>query len=268
MALTDPYNRSLNYLRISVTDRCNLRCTYCMPEEGIRLLSHKDIMTFEEIEAFTRSAVAMGINKVRITGGEPLVRKGIVGLIEKLATIPGIDDLSMSTNGQLLSGMAHDLAKAGLQRINISLDTCDPDKYNEITRGGDIRHVIQGIVAAQKAGLSPIKINCVVKKNAQEADAIGVKDFAERMNLQVRFIHLMNLHKGTFSVVEGGSGGDCSTCNRLRLTADGWLMPCLFNDIRYNVREMGYEQALMQATANKPCAGHGNTSGEFYNIGG
>lgn len=146
----DRFNRSINYLRLSVTDRCNLRCRYCMPEEGIRLLKHEDILTFDEIVEFTQIAVDNGITKVRITGGEPLVRKGIVSLVEMIADVRSIDDLSMTTNGILLAQFADDLFKAGLQRINISLDTVDPEKYSFITRTGNLSDVFRGIDAAKK----------------------------------------------------------------------------------------------------------------------
>ncbi len=132
----DRFNRTINYLRISVTDRCNLRCRYCMPEEGIKLLRHEDILSFDEITGFTEVAVKHGVNKVRITGGEPLVRKGIVTLVKMIADIEGINDLSMTTNGVLLKDFAADLKTAGLHRVNISLDTTDPERFAYITRGG------------------------------------------------------------------------------------------------------------------------------------
>ncbi len=266
--MLDSFNRNINYLRISVTDRCNLRCLYCMPEEGVKLLSHQDILSFEEITEITRIAVESGITKVRITGGEPLVRKGIVSLIEQIAQIPGIEDLSLTTNAINLEEHAAALAKAGMQRINISLDTCDPDKYAEITRGGDIRKVVRGIVAAQRVGLHPIKINCVIDKSSDEPDALGVKDFCERAGLEVRFIHRMHLGNGDFSVVEGGSGGDCVQCNRLRLTANGKIKPCLFNDIEYDVRVLGAKEAIRQAIAGKPECGTYSNNHLFHNIGG
>ena len=137
----DRFNRSIDYLRISVTDRCNLRCTYCMPEEGIQLIDHSDILSFEEIVEFTRGAVKNGITKIRLTGGEPLVRKGIVELVAMLASIEGLEVLSMTTNGILLSQFAMVLKEKGLHRLNISLDTLDADKFREITRGGDIEKV-------------------------------------------------------------------------------------------------------------------------------
>lgn len=264
----DRFSRKINYLRVSVTDRCNLRCGYCMPAGGVTLLRHDDILSYEEILEIVRVAVHKGIEKVRITGGEPLVRKGIRSLIQELSQIKGIADLSLTTNGQLLEEYAKTLAEAGLHRINISLDTCDPDKYRELTRGGDIRNVIKGIAASKKSGIHPIKLNCVVEKNSDEPDAIGVKSFAEKMGLEVRFIRRMNLHDGQFSVVEGGSGGDCSHCNRLRLTADGKIKPCLFSNLEFDVRKMGAENAIQQALEQKPECGNVNHNNMFYNIGG
>ncbi len=266
--MLDSYKRDINYLRVSVTDRCNLRCTYCMPAEGVSLMRHEDILSFEEIIDIVKIAVSKGISKVRITGGEPLVRRGIISLIEQISVIPGIIDLSMTTNGIFLEEYAEQLAKAGIQRINISLDTVDPEKYAEITRGGDIKKVIRGIVAAKNAGLNPIKINCVVINSSQEPDALGVKDFCEKNGLQVRFIQLMDLEKGHFSVVDGGTGGDCKVCNRLRLTANGKIKPCLFNDIEFDVRMLGAEKAITEAIKSKPECGTFNKNGRFSNIGG
>jgi len=189
-----------------------------MPEEGVKLISHNEILTYDEITAFTRVAVTAGINKVRITGGEPLVRKGITSLIEMIAAIEGITDLSMTTNGILLSEYAEGLAAAGLMRVNISLDTVDPDKYSYVTRGGDLNAVLRGIDSAQRAGLRPVKINCVIKSTPDAEDARAVAEFCMREGLEVRFIRQMDLASGTFSVVHGGSGGHCAKCNRLRLT--------------------------------------------------
>lgn len=264
----DRFNRKINYLRISVTDRCNLRCVYCMPEEGVKLLDHKDILTFDEIVKVTQTAVRKGVDKVRLTGGEPLVRKDIVKLVRMLGEIDGIKDYGMTTNGILLDRFAKELAKAGLQRVNISLDTLDPQKYKQITRGGDIQKVFDGIKAAREAGLEPIKINCVIKNSSQEPDAVEVAEFCRENNLKIRFIKEMDLETGSFSVVQGGSGGDCAHCNRLRLTSDGKIKPCLFSDLGYSVRELGAEKAIDLALQNKPKSGHSNHSGKFYNIGG
>lgn len=263
----DRYNRAINYLRISVTDRCNLRCTYCMPEDGIRLLDHSDILSFEEIADFTRMAVANGITKVRLTGGEPLVRKNIVELVAMLAAIDGLEDLSMTTNGVLLSKYAADLKKAGLNRINISLDTVNPDYFCQITRNGDLEKVLEGIEAARNVGLEPIKINCVLLGQPDE-ETKKLKEFCEEHGLSLRFIHQMNLKTGEFSTVEGGEGGNCKKCNRVRLLANGDIKPCLFSDLVYNIRKLGHQEALKLTLGNKPRNGTYNQSGEFYNIGG
>ena len=264
----DRFNRKINYLRVSVTDRCNLRCVYCMPAEGVKLMHHNDILRFDEIIDTIKFAVSRGVDKVRITGGEPLVKRGIVDLVGMIAKIEGIKDFGMTTNGILLDKYAQDLADAGLHRVNISLDTVKPDKYHQITRLGDINQVFKGIEAAKNAGLTPIKINCVVKKSSDEPDAKGVTQFCKDNNLQIRYINEMNLETGSFSVVDGGTGGNCSICNRLRLTANGDIMPCLFSDLRFNVRELGIEKAFELALSRKPKSGHVAKKSQFYSVGG
>ena len=266
--MLDHYKRNIHYLRISVTDRCNLRCRYCMPEEGVKLIDHKQILSFEEIKDIVKAAARLGVNKVRITGGEPLVRKGVVDLVRMIAVIPGISDLSMTSNGILLTEFASSLKEAGLQRVNVSLDAVDPDRYGFLTRGGDLTKALKGIEAAKAAGLSPVKINCVVQESSEEPDAVAVAAYCKQNGLQVRFIKQMALKKGKFAVVEGGTGGDCANCNRLRLTANGIIKPCLFNNNGFDVRVLGVEGALRQAVLNKPESGTINTSGSFYNIGG
>jgi GTP 3',8-cyclase len=264
----DRFSRKINYLRVSVTDRCNLRCVYCMPECGVNLMKHSDILTFEEIYEIVGVAVKLGIDKVRITGGEPLVRRGIVDLVRMINEIPGIKDLAMTTNGTLLDQFAIPLVKAGLKRVNISLDTMNPDHFKKITRVGDIQDVFNGIKSAVKAGLNPVKINCVIKQSQQEKDAREVKAFCDENNLEVRFIKEMNLESGMFSNVIGGDGGNCKSCNRLRLTANGKIKPCLFSDIEYDVRELGIEQAIHRAVGIKPASGTENSVNTFSNIGG
>jgi cyclic pyranopterin phosphate synthase len=239
-----------------------------MPEDGVKPLRHQDILTLEEIFEFSKIAVANGINKIRLTGGEPLVRKNIVHLVKLLSGIKGLDDLSLTTNGILLEEYAGPLAEAGLKRVNISLDTLDPDKFRKITRGGDITKVLTGITAAKEAGLIPIKINCVVDKSSSEPDAALVKEFCKNQNLQVRFIHQMNLETGEYAIVEGGTGGDCTSCNKLRLSSDGILRPCLFNDLSFNVRELGFEKAFVAAIKSKPQCGTNSLKNSFYTIGG
>ena len=239
-----------------------------MPEEGIKLIDHSEILSFEEITEFARCAAETGINKVRITGGEPLVRRGVVNLVRMLSEIEGIKDLSMTTNAILLKKYAAGLKEAGLMRVNISLDTIDPEKYNQITRGGNINDVFNGIEAAAKAGLSPIKVNCVIKKSIDEPEAMAVKKYCDEMGLTARFICEMDIEKGEFGIVHGGSGGDCANCNRLRLTSNGFLKPCLFSDISVNIRNTDYREAVKIALAQKPECGISSNSNKFYNVGG
>jgi cyclic pyranopterin phosphate synthase len=239
-----------------------------MPAEGVHLLDHKEILSFEEIVEVVREAVSMGVTKVRITGGEPLVRKGVIFLVEEIATMPGIQDFGLTTNGILLPNFASDLAKAGLHRINISLDTLDPEKFRVITRGGDLSKVLEGIEAAKNAGLSPVKINCVVRQSSDEPDARAVREYCREHGLEARFIHEMSLADGRFTIVENGHGGDCKHCNRLRLTANGMIRPCLFSNDGYSVRELGIRKALEMAVGMKPEKGTVNLSGGFHNIGG
>lgn len=266
--MLDSFNRNINYLRISVTDRCNLRCTYCMPEDGFQLQKHEDILTYEEIIEVVDIAVDLGIKKVRITGGEPLIRKGIVDFIRMISKNKKLEEVTMTTNGILLADFAKELVEAGLSRINISLDTIDCDKFNYITRGGDLNKVIEGIEAIQKAGISQIKVNCVIENSSEEPDAKAVKAFCDSKGIQARFIHQMKLEKGQFSIVEGGNGGDCKNCNRLRLTANGKIKPCLFSDLEYDVRLLGAKVAILSAINSKPAFGTVNNKGNFYNIGG
>lgn len=231
-------------------------------------MNHKDILTFEEITEVVRIGVSEGIEKFRITGGEPLVRKDIVTLISMIAAVNGVNDLSMTTNGILLEEFAQPLKDAGLQRVNISLDTINAAKFSEITRGGELNRVLRGIQAAKDADLEPVKINCVVFNSSNEVDATEVKEFCRMNDLQVRFIHQMDLENGEFSVVEGGNGGNCLHCNRLRLTANGMVKPCLFDEQEFSVREMGAQKALLSALNSKPLNGCFNSKGSFYNIGG
>ncbi len=264
----DRYNRKIDYLRISVTDKCNLRCYYCMPEEGIRLLNHRDILSYEEIAGFARYAVSQGIRKIRLTGGEPLVRRQITTLVRMLASIKDLEDLAMTTNGMLLEDYADALSKAGLQRVNVSLDSLKPEKYRNITRGGQVDKVRRGIVAAERAGLTPIKINAVMHRYFDDHDRKELLEFGKQNGFQVRFIREMNLVRGTFSVVEGGTGGDCAHCNRLRLTPDGQMKPCLFSNQAFDVRALGPAEGLRRALANKPLSGSVNTACSFNRMGG
>lgn len=277
----DRFRRTIDYMRISVTDRCNLRCIYCMPDTGTVPIPHSETLRYEEIERIVKAGVGMGLRKIRITGGEPLVRKNITHLIKLLNAIEGIEDLSLTTNGIFLAEYAEELAEAGLRRVNISLDSLKPDRYREITRGGDIERVFKGIEAVQKAGLVPVKINMVPIRNIND-DEVG--DFALmtlRDPLQVRFIEFMpfsgcgawsaekvvpaeEIQKGIeklgvlrpaktkksgparYFAFEGAAGvvgfitplsnHFCAECNRLRLTADGKLRPCLFSETEIDLK--------------------------------
>jgi len=264
----DRFNRNITYLRISVTDRCNLRCRYCMPEEGVPLKNHGEMLSFEEITDVVTTGVKLGINKIRLTGGEPLVRKDVAELIRMIKAVDGIQDIGLTTNGILLPKFAEDLWQAGLRRINISLDTLNKDKYREITRTGNLEDLLTGIEIAKKRGFDPIKINFVRIPGVNESDEQEVRQFCSAHDLKIRFIRQMDLATGAFSPVEGGIGGNCSICNRLRLTADGKIIPCLFSDVGYSTREHGIEEAFSKALQSKPESGKISVGHNFYNIGG
>lgn len=189
--MLDAYQREINYLRVSVTDRCNLRCYYCMPEEGVKLVSRREILRNEEITKLIEAASQVGIEKIRLTGGEPLVRKGLVGLVESIERISGINDIALTTNGVLLPDMAKELKAAGLKRVNISLDTLNPDTYSFITRFGDINQAWMGIKAALEIGFDPVKINCVVIKGVNCHEVAEIAALTLKYPLHVRFIELM-----------------------------------------------------------------------------
>ena len=291
MELKDKFERVIDYLRISITDRCNLRCIYCMPKDGVKPFEHRDILTYEEIIRVAGIAATLGVRKIRITGGEPLTRKNISFLIASLRALNGIEDISLTTNGILLAKYARELADAGLTRVNISLDTLRPDRYREITRGGDIGPVLKGIDAAEEAGLLPLKINMVPIRHLNDDE---IADFA-RMTLKtprhVRFIEFMpigsrdlwsderyistdelkrtveklgplvpvRLRKngparyfrfdgapGVIGFISALTHHFCGDCNRLRLTSDGRLRPCLFSET-----EIDLKPALRQQSSDK-----------------
>lgn len=189
--LEDRFRRRINYLRVSVTDRCNLRCTYCMPEEGVVPLGHEAILSYEEILRVARIALGLGIEKIRITGGEPLVRRGILAFIEKMAALPGLQDLSLTTNGLLLASMAQQLRQAGLRRVNVSLDTLRPEVFRRITRFDGLERVLDGLRAAQGAALSPIKVNVVAMRGVNDEEVVDFAAFAQETGYEVRFIEFM-----------------------------------------------------------------------------
>ena len=194
--MRDSHGRNINYLRISVTDRCNLRCRYCMPEHGIISKSHEDILRFEEILKIVKIAETLGINKVRYTGGEPLVMKDIDKLIYETSKLPGIDDIAITTNGILLSDMASDLKKAGLKRVNISLDTLNAEKFKSITRIGNLENVLKSIEKCLTLGLKPVKINTVLMRGFNDTEFEDFLNLTRELPIEVRFIELMPIGEG------------------------------------------------------------------------
>ncbi len=193
--LVDSFGRVHNNLRISVTDRCNIRCTYCMPE-SVQFLPRTDLLTFEEIERVIRVAASLGVDKIRLTGGEPLVRRDLPRLVAMVAAVPGIVDVGLTTNGILLGPMARSLKDAGLARINVSLDTLEPERFRELTRRDGLDRVIEGILAAKDAGFDPVKLNALAIKGVTEAEVVPLGLFARRHGLELRFIEYMPLDAG------------------------------------------------------------------------
>lgn len=195
MQLTDSLGRNINYLRLSVTDRCNMRCFYCMPKEGVVKKQHDAVLSYEELLLIAETSVEIGIEKIRITGGEPLVRSGIVGFLARLTAIPGLRHLALTTNGMLLPEMAADLYHAGVQRLNISLDSLNPATFSEITRGGDLKKVLAGLDAAEQAGFPPPKINCVIMRGVNDGEILSFAEMTRKRGCAVRFIEYMPVVK-------------------------------------------------------------------------
>lgn len=282
--LTDRFGRVHDYLRISVTDRCNLRCLYCMPEEGMEFTESENLLSYDQIVEVVEAGAELGISKLRITGGEPLIRPGLDGLIKRLSAIPGIRDIALTTNGVFLAKQAEALRAAGLNRVNISLDTLDPARFRFIARSGDLKRVMEGIEAAAAVGFDPIKLNCVLLKEVNEDEIASFLKLAYEQPLHVRFIEYMpighadenwkkhylplsrvlevaeqegydinrgpNVHgngpsddwqmaggRGSFGLIHPISDHFCSNCNRLRLTADGSIKPCLYWVDELNVKD-------------------------------
>ncbi|WP_442603269.1 GTP 3',8-cyclase MoaA [Paenibacillus sp. KN14-4R] len=292
--LVDSFNRIHDYLRISVTDRCNLRCVYCMPEEGMEFEPSEKLLTFDEITEVVRVLANHGVRKLRLTGGEPLVRKNVEQLVAMLANIPGIEDIALTTNAIYFAAKADQLKQAGLTRINISLDSLQAERFAMITRGGNIEKVLQSIEAAYRVGLYPIKINVVLMKGINDDEIMDFLRLTLDRDIQVRFIEYMPIGhddqgwknkyvplstvletcegqgymfeesaevygngpsqnyrikgaQGSFGLIHPVSNHFCQTCNRLRLTADGNIKPCLYWSDEFNVRpHLGNEEDLMK----------------------
>ena len=299
--MIDRLGRNITYLRISVTDKCNLRCRYCMPEEGVSKRDHADMLTEDEFITAVEAAAALGITKVRITGGEPLVRKNIVSICRRAAAVEGIKEVCLTTNGILLPELAVPLKKAGVKRINLSLDTLDPEKYAYITRIGKLEDFIAGLNAALAAGFEKIKINAVLIGGFNNDEIIQLAELTRQYPLDMRFIEMMPMYdsgdfnekafvpysrvletlpeaeavphdggvaklyrlpgaKGNIGLISPLNAHFCGACNRLRLTADGKLKPCLHAADEYNIKGMdfdGVKAVMEQAIWNKP-AWHGD----------
>lgn len=266
--MRDRYNREISYLRISVTDRCNLRCRYCMPEEGVPLREHREMLSFEQIAAIVRAGVGLGIRKVRLTGGEPLVRRGIVNLVRGLAQIKGLEQLGMTTNGILLPRYADRLREAGLQSVNISIDTLDPVRYRELTRGGKVERAIAGVDAAREAGFHPVKINTVVNESSSQEELLALAEFCAQRGILLQRIREYTLTAAKQDDVSYERPPRCAECNRLRLTADGTLKPCLHSDQEIPVDLSDPERSLREAVAGKPARGAACSNRAMIAIGG
>lgn len=301
--MKDTTGREITYLRISLTDLCNLRCVYCMPPEGVKKQRHCQILSLEEVGEIASEAVSMGIKKIRLTGGEPLVRRGMLSLCRNLRQIQGLHELALTTNGLLLPEMAADLKAAGVDRVNISLDTLDPEKYRRITRTGTLDAALAGIQAAKDAGLTPLKLNCVLIGGFNDDEIPALAALTEREPVEVRFIELMPIGgaaafgedaylpcqtvlerlpqlepagsdggvaerfrlpgaAGTVGLIRPLSRCFCARCDRIRLTADGFLKPCLHSREEIPLRGLhgaDLRRQLEKAILHKP-ARHGELS--------
>jgi GTP 3',8-cyclase len=280
--LVDAYQRPIRDLRISVTDRCNFRCSYCMPLDEYEWIDKKEILTFEEITRLARLFIRSGVKKIRLTGGEPLVRQGLPILIRELSALGGLEDLCLTTNGALLAEKMESLKEAGLRRVNISIDTLDAEKFKRMTKRGDLNKVLEGIFAAKKAGIAPIKLNAVIERGVNDDDILPLVEFSRSNGFAMRFIEYMDVGNSNNwtsaklvskkEIIErigaryplkelgrdGGSApsvdyefedgqGDigviasvtepfCSSCTRIRLTADGKIVTCLFAQVGHDVK--------------------------------
>lgn len=268
--MLDRFGREITYLRVSVIDRCNLACTYCRGHADFVPRRHEDILRYEEIRDVVCEAAALGIWKVRLTGGEPLVRRDIETLVGYVAAIPGIRETAMTTNGVLLASKACILKDCGLDRINISLDTLDPRRYTELTGGGDIRAVLKGIAAAAEAGFTDTKINMVVMPDTVPDEIERLRAFCRDNGLQLQLISRFALHEQKAD--EPGEGCDrpppCADCNKIRMLADGTLKPCLFTDCEIAFNRHDIRGSLIRAIEAKPACGETCRTRAMHQIGG
>ena len=252
--MLDSFGRNIRYLRISVTDRCNLRCVYCMPPEGVPSMPHERILSYERMAEVAAAAARLGFDKVRLTGGEPLVRRGIGTLVSLVAAIPGIAELAMTTNGTLLAPVAADLAARGLKSVNVSIDSVDARRFAELTRGGSLRDAQAGALAARDAGLR-VKLNAVaIEGRASDLEAVAAWAAAQGMGFQSIARYRLDEEKRDGGVYDRPP--PCSRCDRIRLLADGTLKPCLHCAEGFPVDFGDAEGSLRQAVLAKPAIGH------------
>jgi len=265
--MLDRYNRKINYLRISVTDRCNLRCTYCMPPEGVALKKKKENLSIDEFVEIVKEAVPLGFTKIRLTGGEPLLKAGIVELVQKIKALSGVDHLGMTTNGVLLSKYAKPLKAAGLDSVNVSLDTLDPQLYHSITGGGNIEKVLEGINSAIEERFT-VKINTVVQDSTTEENILEMKTFCKNKGISLQLINHYSLKKKKLDNYCFDRPPPCEKCNRIRLMADGNLKPCLHSNIEIPVELKNIKSSLVEAVLRKPRRGGICTNRSMIEIGG
>ena len=302
--MTDRFGRNISYLRISVTELCNLRCRYCMPEEGVCKKRHEEMLREDEMIQAVEVAASLGITKLRITGGEPLVKKNIVSICRRAAAVEGIQEVCLTTNGILLPELAEPLKEAGVKRLNISLDTLDAEKYAYITRMGSLSQAAEGIRAAMDAGFEKVKLNTVLIGGFNEEEIVPLAELTRRYPIDLRFIEMMPMVEGGFGPeaflpntrvlevlpqleeqpADGGvaklyrlpgalgrvglispvNAHFCAACNRIRLTADGKLKPCLHSAEEYSIKGLDWEgmrSVMEQAIYNKP-AWHGELNAQ------
>ena len=268
--MLDRFSRTIEYMRISVTDRCNLRCKYCMPPEGVPLEFHKGILTYEQIVQVVTVAAELGVTKVRLTGGEPLVRRDIEDLVAMLSPIPGVDELCMTTNGTRLPELAQKLKESGMGRLNISLDSLDSARYESITGGGRLEEALAGVDAAFSAGLTPVKINMVVLEDTTESEIEAMREYCDEKGATLQLISRFTLEHRDHGVgaVPTDRPPACSGCDRLRLTADGHLKPCLFSEDEISVDFHDIRGSLLAAVDGKPQTGTQCRMRPMHAIGG
>jgi len=270
--LTDAFGRPIYYLRISVTDKCNFRCHYCMPPEGVVHKRHEEMLRYEDIARIAREAGKLGFTKLRLTGGEPLVRKDIEQCVALIADSGNYADLCMTTNGSLLTrSKAVALKKAGLTRITISLDTLDKQKFAEVTCGGNIDDVFAGVEAINEAGFTGTKINMVISDETTQHELDAMHYFCDLKGVKLQCINRFSLADRslvTTGIVVADRPPKCSKCNRIRITADGFIKSCLFSDNEQKIDLHAIQESLMRAVHAKPQAGVSCTTRRMNEIGG